>query len=268
MDADVALAMAREALKSRPADGEVWRALGMAHELRQEFDQAVAAYEQALQLLPDDASLAGDLGRLAHRLGMLSQAAQLLCAHLKAHPDSPDSINLLACVLRDQHDHGAAIALLQDAIRKAPSDHRLWNTLGTVLGAQGENGVAVTFFEEALRLQPDHAGARYNLACAQLDLGDARAALASCDQALGQAAEPTERATIRFARATSLGSTATVTSAFSAARSGRTPANRISSPTPCSATTSSGPSAGPPESLGKPTSKMGASGRSGSKRAS
>lgn len=204
MDADAALAMAREALRSRPADGEVWRALGVAHELRQEFDQSVAAYERALQLLPDDASLAGDLGRLAHRLGMLSQAAQLLSVHLAARPDSLDSLNVLACVLRDQHDHVAAIALLQDAIRKAPADHRLWNTLGTVLAAQGDNATAVTFFEEALRLEPDHAGARYNLACAQLDLGDVLAALASCDLALGHTIEPAERATIRFARATML----------------------------------------------------------------
>ena len=204
MDADAALAMAREALRSRPVDGEVWRALAMAHEMRQEFDEAVAAYERALQLLPDDARLAGDLGRLAHRLGMLSQAAQLLSVHLQAQPDSADSINTLACVLRDQHDHGAAIALLQDAIRRSSSDHRLWNTLGTVLAAQGDNGAAVTFFEEALRLEPDHAGARYNLACAQLDLGDVDAALASCELALDQAAEPAERATIRFARATML----------------------------------------------------------------
>jgi cytochrome c-type biogenesis protein CcmH/NrfG len=203
-DADAALAMTLEALRSRPGDGELWRALGMAHEMRQEFDQAVAAYERALQLMPEQAAIAGDLGRLAHRLGMPSQARQLLAAHLQAEPDSCDSINTLACVLRDQHDYAGAIGLLQQAIGRAPSKPRLWNTLGTVLSAQGDCATACTFFEEALRLDPGHPGARYNLACAELDLGDVDAALKDCELALGQASEPAERATIRFGRATML----------------------------------------------------------------
>lgn len=203
-DAADALAMARKALASRPQDGELWRALGMAHELRQEFEEAVAAYERALQLRPEDARIAGDLGRLAHRLGMLTQAAQLLAAHLAAEPDHPESVNTLACVLRDQHHHAAAIELLQGAIRSSPLDQRLWNTLGTALSAQGEAATAVTFFQEALRLEPAYSAARYNLACAQLDLGDAPAALESCELALDQASDPAERATIGFARATML----------------------------------------------------------------
>ncbi len=154
--------------------------------------------------MPEDAAIAGDLGRLAHRLGMLPQAAELLATHLRAQPDHPESINSLACVLRDQHEHGAAIALLQEAIRRAPADQRFWNTLGTVLSAQGQSGAAAAFFEEALRLAPGYSGARYNLACAQLDLGDVGAALSSCELALAEAAEPAERATIRFARATML----------------------------------------------------------------
>jgi tetratricopeptide (TPR) repeat protein len=176
----------------------------MAHEMRQEFDEAVAAYERALQLRPEDAGIAGDLGRLAHRLGLLTQARQLLAVHLKAQPGDPDSVSVLACVLRDQHQPAAAIALLQDAIPKAPGDHRLWNTLGTVLSAQGDSAAAVTFFEEALRLQPGYSSARYNLACAQFDLGDVAGALDSSELALSQAAEPSERAIIRFARATML----------------------------------------------------------------
>lgn len=204
MDADDAVSRTREALRSSPENGALWRALGMAHELRQEFDQATLAYERALQLMPEDTAIAGDLGRLAHRLGMLPQAVQLLSAHLQARPDDRDAINTLACVLRDQHDYGAAIALLQDAITKAPDAAALWNTLGTVLSARGDGETARTFFLEALRLDPRHPGVRYNLACAELDLGEVDAALADCEQALAETAEPHERATIGFARATML----------------------------------------------------------------
>jgi tetratricopeptide (TPR) repeat protein len=199
-----ALAMAREALRSRPDDGELWRALGMAHEMSQAFDEAVAAYERALQLRPEDVTVAGDLGRLAHRLGMLTQAAQLLAAHLQAEPVHPGSINTLACVLRDQHRTAEAIELLKGAIGRSPSDQKLWNTLGTVLSAQGDAAAAETFFQEALRLDPAYSGARYNLACVQLDLGDVQAALESCELALDQAPDPVERAATRFARATML----------------------------------------------------------------
>ncbi|HEX4096453.1 MAG TPA: tetratricopeptide repeat protein, partial [Caulobacteraceae bacterium] len=204
MDADDAVSRTREALRSNPENGELWRALGMAHELRQEFDQATLAYERALQLMPDDAAIAGDLGRLAHRLGMLPQAVQLLSAHLQARPGDLDAINTLACVLRDQHDYDAAIALLRDAIAKAPEAAALWNTLGTVLSARGDGETARTFFLEALRLEPHHPGARYNLACAELELGEVEAALADCERALAEATSPSERATIGFARATML----------------------------------------------------------------
>ena len=42
-----------------------------------DFASAVQAYEMALKLLPDQAEIANDMGRLAFRLGMAPQAEKL-----------------------------------------------------------------------------------------------------------------------------------------------------------------------------------------------
>ena len=83
-------------------------------------------------------------------------AVSLLSIYLAARPDCIQGINSLACVQRDLHDYGAAIATLRSAIIANPESPLLWNTLGTVLAEQGDLVTALTFFDEALRFDPAH----------------------------------------------------------------------------------------------------------------
>lgn len=187
-----------------PQDAAGWRVRAAAHELRQEYEEAFAAYEQALRISSDPAELAGDLGRMAHRLGLLPEAIKFLTLYRSVRPDCVDGLSTLACVLRDQHRYDEAIYLIKTTIQDHPGDPTLWNTLGGVLATCGDPGQARTFFNEALRLAPDHAAARYNLACAELDVGEVETALRSCELAMAAASTPAERASMAFAYATML----------------------------------------------------------------
>ena len=149
--------------------------------------EALNAYQAAFEASGHDPVLAGDLGRVALRLGMHDVAEQLLRLYLTTAPDSVEGRAYLAHALREQHRHHEAIDLLRQAIGARPDDPALWTDLGVVRVRQGEPESALTFLDEALRLQPRYGRALYYRAHARADLGDHRSACADYAAARGAA---------------------------------------------------------------------------------
>ncbi|WP_309606467.1 tetratricopeptide repeat protein [Phenylobacterium sp.] len=203
-DAKSACEWALKALEQDERSGLGWYLLAIALERSGDFANSIAAYESALKLLPDHAEVANDLGRLAFRLGMTSQAEQLFRHFLDRHPDHPEGSNNLACAIRDQGRADEAIEILRPAILRTPDVAMLWNTMGTVMSDRGDYANAQVFFEEAIRLDPAFPKARYNLGNTKLILGDAPGALADCDAALAGVIAEDERQMMRLSRSTIL----------------------------------------------------------------
>ncbi len=195
---------ALEVLKLDERMGLAWHVLAICREKAGHLAHALTAYEAALALLPEDANIAHDLGRLAQRLGHLDIAEKLLLKFLAAEPGHVEGTNNLACVLRDQKRYEDAIDALRALLQIEPAEPTLWNTLGTVLSDQGDMRGSLTFFEESLRLDPGFAKARYNRANARQPLGDAAGALEDLDLALPGAETGYERAMMKMARAMTL----------------------------------------------------------------
>jgi tetratricopeptide (TPR) repeat protein len=195
---------AQMALERDKDNGFGWYLMAIARERGGDFGGSVTAYEKALDLIPDHAEVANDLGRLAYRLDMKPQAEKLFRHFLARHPDHPEGVNNLACAIRDQGRFEEAIEDLRPAILKSPEKSMLWNTMGTILAEQGDYPNAFIFFQEALRLEPDFPKARYNLGNAHLALGDADSALEACERALEGLGSDDERAMMRLSRSTIL----------------------------------------------------------------
>jgi Tfp pilus assembly protein PilF len=53
-----------------------------------------------------------------------------------------------------------------------PAEAGLWRSLGVAQAGQGKSDEAVKSFEKAIELDPNLAGAHYNLATVYLNLGD------------------------------------------------------------------------------------------------
>ena len=163
--ADDGLAASQWAINALELDersGMAWYLLAIGREKAGDFKSSVKAYEAALTLLPDQAEVANDLGRLAYRMGMKETATNLFRHYFARYPGSHEAANNLACAIRDEGRHGEAIEVLREAITANPLQPLLWNTLGTVLSDQGDLENAITFFDEALRLDPQFNKARYN----------------------------------------------------------------------------------------------------------
>ncbi len=207
LGAEQAQAAAEAALKALEQDersGHAWYVLAVAREKAGDFKGSLQCYEAALQLLPNEAEIANDLGRLAYRLGMKPLAEQLFIRFLEHQPGSIEGANNLACALRDQNRYVEAIEVLKPVIGANPAVAQLWNTLGTVLTEQGEIETAITFFDEALRCDPTMFRARYNRGNARLTLGDGGGADEDNAAALAVVAAPDEAAMMRLARSTIL----------------------------------------------------------------
>ena len=196
--------IAIKALEIDEKNGIGWWVLAICREKAGDIRTALTCYETALQLLPDHAEIANDLGRLAYQLGMKDVAERLFAHFLVRHPGHPEGANNLACALRDQERYDEAVEILRPVIYAYPTVPLLWNTLGTILNEQGEIAQSLTFYEEALRLDPDFHRARYNLGNARGALGDAEGALKDIETALPGAVAGPETSMMKLARSTAL----------------------------------------------------------------
>lgn len=198
-DAVEAGKLAAQALESNELSGFGWYLLAIARERLGDFKSSIQCYEAALSLLPAQAEIANDIGRLAYRLEMRDVAVKLFQHYIDARPDMPDGPNNLACTLRDLGRYDEAIDALKRAIAQHPENPLLWNTLGTVVSDQGDLETSVLFFTEAVRLQPTFSKARYNRGNVLTSLGRYEEALEDCKAAMASpTASPDERAMMRL----------------------------------------------------------------------
>jgi tetratricopeptide (TPR) repeat protein len=181
-----------------------WQIVAICRDRSRDFNGALACYEAALKIDPENSDYANNIGRLAHQMGQPEMAEALFRLALSQKPDFIDGYNNLSCSLRDQKRYDEAIEVIRQGLALAPQSGLLWNALGTIVAERGEMELAMVFYEEALKVEPDLAKARYNLSHSKQSLGDLDGALADCEAALGPTRVEGEVAMMRFARATIL----------------------------------------------------------------
>lgn len=138
-DLQNAAEMCREAVRINPGNSDaLWR-LALLHLRQDEFDQATASFERAVEVDPQNPILCSDFGYHLYLNGDLERAEDYL----------------------------------RRAVRVAPHDRRAWNNLGLVLAAQGRDEESLAAFLDAGCTE---AEARSNLAFAQVMRLDASTA--------------------------------------------------------------------------------------------
>ena len=126
-------------------------------------DEAVAAFEAAVPLLPKDAVIRQRLGELQRDLGHLDAAVASLRDAIAVDPGYAPAWNALGMTLGGNgHLHEAEEAF-RAAIARDGNDHRYYFNLGLALLRQGRSGEAREYFERTLQIAPDFAPAREEL---------------------------------------------------------------------------------------------------------
>jgi tetratricopeptide (TPR) repeat protein len=207
-----ALERLKDAVEIDPGLWEAWYDAGYIELARHHSDEAIAALEKALSILPSQAGTvealaqaylaagrAGDavkvlrafvdkqpgareanavrvqLANALRRFNKLDEATEVVRAVLKVEPRSMAALNALGMVYEARAQHELADLVLRRALevdKESRAAADVYNNLGLVALARRRDQEAFADFDQASRLDPALTVARRNKAIVYLDCGD------------------------------------------------------------------------------------------------
>jgi len=150
-----------------------------------ELDQAVAEFEKAVELDPNDAEAHRNLGTAYGEQGKWEES---LAAYEKAVAINPDYGEAYGDMVAAYFNLGKlteATAAGEKGIELAPDYAMGYNNLGSVYGAQGQIDTAIALFEKGIQADPDCANCYYNLGFAYEQVEQLDQAIAAYQKAVG-----------------------------------------------------------------------------------
>ena len=104
-----------------------------------------------------------DLAVQHYRTGHSHRAENICQQILKADPNHPEALNLLAVISSSKNKHEIALELVAKAISIKPDYEEAHNNLGISLYLKGNTEKALVHFRKALSINPHYVPAKNNL---------------------------------------------------------------------------------------------------------
>lgn len=146
-----------------PPAATPYRMIGLAKTRRKDYAGAVAAFEQAVALLPTDVTSRSEMAALMMLMGRTNEADQHFKLVLQTAPDHPDTLVGLSRLAAKKSDTATARRLLERAIEAAPEHIKVRKMMARHLLAAGDRDGARKQFEQILRLSPKDTNALLQL---------------------------------------------------------------------------------------------------------
>ena len=140
---------------------EGWRALGLLERLDGNLLASGRAYDKALALIPRDASLWVEIGRLRYVGGEHWLAIEAAEHALALDPDSVRALEFRGQLVRDRYGLMGALPWFEQAIVRDPKDVSVLLQYAATLGELGRASEAVTVTRRVLELSPKNPRAYY-----------------------------------------------------------------------------------------------------------
>jgi tetratricopeptide (TPR) repeat protein len=157
--------------------------LGMEYYDQGELDKAVAEFEKAIELDPNDAEAHRNLGTAYGEQGKWEESAAAYEQAIEVNPNFGEAYGDMAGAYFYLGKLAEAVAAGEKAIELAPDYATAYNNLGIIYGSQGQIDRAIALFKEAIEIDPNEANAHYNLGFAYENLDQLDAALAEYQEA-------------------------------------------------------------------------------------
>jgi len=171
-------------LRGNPDSWTAHDNLGLALDGPGRTAEAIAQFQAALHLTPNDPRVHFNLGLALGAAGRIPEAIDQFEETLRIKPDYPGAHDNLGLALQERGDFPGAILRFRDALRLAPDDPRVHFSLGVALDATGRADEAIAQYREALRLAPAFAEAHNDLGVALREIGRTDEAIAQFQAAL------------------------------------------------------------------------------------
>lgn len=160
---DEAIAAYNQALEKRPDRFDAWANLGNALKMKGKLPEAIDAYERAATQRPDVAAVQNNLAVALKDAGRHAEAVPRFEAAARLWPDAPGIWSNLGNVLKEMGRLTESKAAYRKAIELQPDQASPWNNLGAVHQDAGELDEAIDCFRKSMSLQPESPVAHANL---------------------------------------------------------------------------------------------------------
>ncbi|MBD2601743.1 CHAT domain-containing protein [Microcystis viridis] len=179
-----AIASYDRALEIKPDDHQAWYKRGVALGNLGRFEQEIASYDRALEIKPDDHQAWYKRGVALGNLGRFEQEIASYDRALEIKPDDHQAWYKRGVALGNLGRFEQEIASYDRALEFKPDYHEAWNNRGVALADLGRWAEAIASYDRALEFKPDFHLAWNNRGVALADLGRWAEAIASYDRAL------------------------------------------------------------------------------------
>ena len=180
-----AIAAFEKALEIDPKFHFAWYGLGNALKELGRNSEAIAAFDKALEIDPKSHFAWNNLGNALSNLGRNSEAIAAFEKALEIDPKSFTVWNNLGNTLNDLRRYRKAIAAFDKALEIDPKYHLAWNNRGNTLNYWGRYREAIPAFDKALEITGDQFWQAWaNRGLAFLKLGRYSEAIQNWDEGL------------------------------------------------------------------------------------
>ena len=149
-----------------------------------DYKGAIADYDSAIRLNPDDTDAYNNRGIAKSDLGQHFAAIADFDSAIRLNPDYAYAYLNRGMAKYRLGQYFDAIADFDSAIRLKPDYAKAYNNRGSAKGTLGQHFDAIADFDSAIRLKPDYAKAYYDRGLAKYNLGQHFAAIADFDSAI------------------------------------------------------------------------------------
>jgi tetratricopeptide (TPR) repeat protein len=179
-----AIASFDQAIELQPDYPYAWYNRGSALGKLGQLEQAIASFDKAIELKPDYPYAWYNRGNALYSLGQLEQAIASYDKGIELKPDYLTAWYNRGNVLNDLGELEQAIASYDKAIELQPDYPTAWNNRGNALSSLGQLEQAIASYDKAIEIDPNDKSAWFSRGWVLDSLGRYEEALASCDKAI------------------------------------------------------------------------------------
>ena len=168
---DDAMTAYQEAVELEPHHIDVHLTLGAMLENQGKLNDAMKHYRKAVEIDPHDALAHNCLGNAFKREGYLRKAMEQFYEAVQADPDSPDGYLNLGRGYQDAGYYKEAVDLYENALEIDPNSAESHHMIGRAMAEIGNGPEALNHYRKAVELNPGLAEAQSDLALALEHMG-------------------------------------------------------------------------------------------------
>ena len=179
-----ALVAYNQAIQLNPNYADAYGNRGVARSDLGDNQGAIADYNQALKINPNNAKAYTNRGNARSRLGDKQRAIQDYNQALKIDPNDAVAYTNRGSARSDLGDKQGAIADYNQALKIDPNDAKAYSNRGNARSDLGDKQGAIADYNQALKINPNNALVYNNRGGDRYQLGDKQGAIADFNQAL------------------------------------------------------------------------------------